>query len=169
MQPADSYAAARTAPSIRTATLAGLMEIYERNYVLLKQLFADHDPGANFGAARAVHYPDGRHRLESLLLKRERYTTVVVLSYSLLDRRGRPLVHPLQLKICVYRDARQAELLGASRTGAGGGKSLKSRWLLNKFLHDVLTRFNRRGACLVRCGDFRREDAAGGVRSERPD
>lgn len=128
------------------------MEIYERNYMLLKRLFADDD----FGAVRAVHYFDGRHRLESVLLQRERYTTVLLLSYSLLDGR-RPLVNPVQLKIRVYRDARQAELLHRaprfSEASFDDEETLKGKWLLNKFLHDLLTRFSRCGAQLVRCDD----------------
>ena len=152
MQAADSYTRAQITLSPRPNTLIGLMEIYERNYMLLKRLFADDDPGA----ARAVHHFDERHRLESVLLQRERYTTVLLLSYSLLDGR-RLLAQPVQLKIRVYRDARQAELLHLvprfSKTPFTGEETLRDKWLLNKFLHRLLTRFSRCGAQLVRYGD----------------
>lgn len=151
MQASDFHTRARIIPPPSPGTLTGLMEIYERNYMLLKRLFADDDPEA----AHAMHYFDKRHRLESVLLQRERYTTVLLLSYSLLDGR-RPLVHPVQLKICVYRDARQAELMHPPRflqTAFAGEAVLRNKWLLNKFLLGLLVRFNRRGAQLVRCED----------------
>ncbi len=137
-------------------TFAGLMELYERNYILLKLLFDDHDPGV----IRAVHYPDRQHRLESALLERGRYTTTVRLTYSLLDRRGRPLAHPVRLKIRFYGDARQAELFhparhlrsdAAAACGIAGKDTIAIRWALNKFLNELLVLFNRRGVRLARC------------------
>ncbi len=132
-------------------TFAGLMELYERNYMLLKQLFADHDPSVTY----AVHYPDRRHRLESTLLERGPYTSTMLLSYSLLNRRH-PLVHPVQLKIRVYHDARQAELfrpaehLTAAAVCSGAGHdAVALRWVLNRFLNGVLTMFYCRGSRLV--------------------
>lgn len=153
MQATESYIHARVIPLPRPGTLIGLMELYERNYMLLKGLFADHDPttnsAADSGAQRAVHRFDARRRLESVVVQRERYTTDLLLSYSLHDRRG-AAVHPVRLKIRVYRDARQAELLYSSAPFTKD-ESLRDKWLLNKFLNGLLLRFTRRGARLIRC------------------
>ncbi len=147
MQMIHPYAHARVIPPMRPATFAGLMELYECNYILLKQLFDDHDPGA----VHAVDCRDRRYRLESSLLERGPYTTTVLLSYSLLDRRRRPLAQPVRLKIRVYHDARQAELFRPARPlRTAAADAIAVRWSLNKFLNGVLTLFSRRGARLIR-------------------
>ena len=161
MQEIDFRAVPRS--RVRPDTLIALLRTYELNYILLKHLFAD----GNIGAAYAVDYPDLRHRLESVLLRRERYTTTLRLTYSLLGRACRPLVHPAQLTVRVYHDARQAELLclkrdpccAAARSreaslkafpwDAPGEEGMAERCTCNRFLGNVLTLFHRRGIQLT--------------------
>lgn len=124
--------------------LSALMRTYGLNYILLKHLFADLNPGA----AYAVHYPDRCHRLESVLLRRDHYTTTLRLTYSLLGRSRRPLVHPVQLTVRVYHDARQAALL-PSPARPPAEDTMAAKYIGNRFLSNVLTLFHRRGVQLV--------------------
>ena len=125
----------------RTATFTGLMDLYEQNYILLELLFANHDPGTTM----TMDYPDKRHQLQLTPLEHERYTTTVLLTYSLLNRHRHILTQIVKLKIRIYHDTRQAELFHPSNDPCedtavthGRNKVIAVKWTLNKFLNKVL-------------------------------
>ena len=133
---------ARLIRPVRPASFAELMAIYERNYLLFRQLF----PGRDSGVIYRVNFLGQHYRIGYSLLERGPYTSTALLTYSLLDHRKRLLARLANAKIRLYHDARQAEVLCPERqlraisgyTGTGTGV-VRLRWSLNMFLNKVLT------------------------------
>jgi uncharacterized protein YqiB (DUF1249 family) len=90
----------------RPGSFTGLMTIYESNFLKLKSLA----PG--FGAANRVLVSSCARDfdLHLTLLKRERYTTTLKLTYWFDEPDGARAPDP-DLTLCVYHDARLVEAL----------------------------------------------------------
>ena len=139
----------QTQVPIHQSSLSRLMQIYELNYILLKKILDD----CGFNVARSVYYWDKQHCIEVVPLEYERYTTTILLTYSLLDHQARRLIDPVQLKIRIYHDACQAELFHFSGclydNSSATGKSptqgtFNGKWIFNKFLNNILLLFNEK-------------------------
>ncbi len=121
----------------------GLMELYEINYMRFRRLC----PGLNGIRCCAVSRIEGALDLHLRILERARYTTTLKLTYYLQDTQGYGFVPNPDLKIRVYHDARQAEVLSRSlrqielhvhSPGLGMDTELALRWRLNRFLYKWL-------------------------------
>lgn len=124
----------------RPRSFAGLMEMYEVNYIRLRQLCPD------------MHQIDiasscvpGALDLHLRVLERSKYTTTLLLTYHFPVDRGWK-ASP-NLKVRVYHDARQAEVLSFTcrRRGAevtsddvDADSELVCKWRLNRFLYKWL-------------------------------
>lgn len=116
-------------------TFAGLMDLYERNYILVRRLIrtlpAEH-------GARVSRVRDGLD-LHMSLVERHRYTTDLLLTYRFIRDDGEHLEPELHIR--VYHDARVAEVLAAHlrrspafRFISDGPVDLAARWRVNRFL-----------------------------------
>lgn len=128
--------------SPRPSSFAGLMELYEANYIRLRRLCGDLSSLPERSVSRAA----GALDLHLTIHERSPYTTTLVLTYHLADPDG--IIRPdPNLVVKVYHDARQAEALsrdpGArlyarSIAPRGAAKSLELKWRLNRFLYKWL-------------------------------
>ena len=123
-------------------SFAGLMELYEANYMQVMRLCA----GLDNIPHSAVSSIDGALDLHLYLLERCKYTTTISLTYYFQDHNGELKPDP-NLKVRIYHDACQAEVLSRSFRRLGiqvntqdvSSKSeLISRWSLNRFLYKWL-------------------------------
>jgi uncharacterized protein YqiB (DUF1249 family) len=133
----------RHVQSPRPRSFMGLMELYEINYMRFRQLC----PGVDGIRCRAVSHVEGALDLHLRILERARYTTTLTLTYYLQDTHDYGFVPNPNLKIRVYHDARQAEVLSRNprqtelhihTPGLGMDTELVLRWRLNRFLYKWL-------------------------------
>jgi len=124
-------------------SFAGLMDLYERNYILVRRLIATL-PGDD--GARVSRVTDALD-LHLSLIERHPYTTDIRLTYRFEREDGERLEPDLHIR--VYHDARVAEVLAAHmrrspafRFISEGPVGLGARWRVNRFL------FKWRGYCL---------------------
>lgn len=119
-----------------------LMALYEDNYVRFRQLVKQLDELE--GESRSIRFNDVTLHLQ--ILQRSRYTTTVLLTY-LLDLGVDEIGRTPDLKIRIYHDAHQAEVMSCCRhdpdTFAWLEKSacqstMQWRWRMNQFLHKWL-------------------------------
>jgi uncharacterized protein YqiB (DUF1249 family) len=122
------------------STFAGLMELYEANYIRLRRLCGE----LSDFPAHVVSTARGALDLHLTLLERSPYTTSLVLTYLLPDAQGALRPDP-NLVVKVYHDARQAEALSRepgthwrARSGGDSASALEARWRLNRFLYKWL-------------------------------
>ena len=122
-------------------TFAGLMDLYERNYIGIRRLVPAMPPAQSRWVSRV---PDGLG-LHLRINERFRYTTELSLTYYF-SRHDRAVAEP-DLCIRVYHDARLAEVMSAhlrrwpefvNREGCGGKSQLRARWHVNRFLYKWL-------------------------------
>ncbi|MEA3411093.1 MAG: DUF1249 domain-containing protein [Pseudomonadota bacterium] len=134
-------------------SFSGLMELYEANYIRFRRLC----PGLDGIANHAVSTVEDALDLHLRVIDRTTFThTVILTSYLQGDLVG--FSPNPNLRIRVYHDARQAEVLdGQSRSGRDGGlhprcrpfdAQLACRWQWNRFLYKWL------GYCLYHGHDF---------------
>jgi uncharacterized protein len=118
-------------------TFAGLMELYELNYMWLRRLAPD------LGQLRGTITSSVRGALDLYLavVEREKYTTTLCLTYKF-DQHEGPHVAP-DLMIRIYHDARVAEVMECNRDRIFAGHTPNQiptqgtlRWKLaaNRFL-----------------------------------
>jgi uncharacterized protein len=132
----------------RPGSFTGLMTLYESNFIKLRQLIGDLDPGLSRWISRIRH--DNDLHLERTLA--EPYTTTLRMTYWLRDADGVALKDP-DLAIRVYHDAAQAEAVAARahhrhrqlrRIAASHTGELSRRWernmMLNKWLDYLIDR-----------------------------
>lgn len=124
-----------------SGTFAGLMDLYERNYIGIRRLIPNM-PGIHTALVSQV--PDGIS-LHLDVIERFRYTTELALTYHFYREQG--LVAEPDLRIRVYHDARQAEVMSAHLRHwpefkvieeGGNQMQLRSRWHVNRFLYKWL-------------------------------
>jgi uncharacterized protein YqiB (DUF1249 family) len=132
----------RAAESIsgQPGTFASLMDLYERNYMLIRRL-APELPGAGVtqDSSAATGLP-----LHLEVLDRYAYTSDIVLTYQFQRPRGYASEPNLQVRI--YHDARVAEVMSAQLRhwpvfthDEGDVRDLYRRWKVNRFLFKWLS------------------------------
>lgn len=118
------------------------MELYEENYIRLRRLC----PDIRGRVGGAVSVVGGALDLHLDVLDQTSYTTTLRLTYILTELAHQPVPDP-DLKLRIYHDARQAEVLSrACRRGGSelsvrdfvGRSELLCRWKLNRFLYKWL-------------------------------
>lgn len=136
----------------RPRSFAGLMEIYESNYIQLRRLCPDLHALRDEAVSRVA----GAMDLHLRLIERSRYTTTVLLTYAFEDADGDERLNP-NLIVRIYHDALQAEVLSRSCRLEGEvgvdhlppEGALKCKWRLNRFLFKWLTYCHRQGHCFT--------------------
>lgn len=118
-------------------TFAGLMDLYERNYIGLRRLLPELPPAGSERASRVAAGLPLYLRVDD----RFRYTTELTLTYRF--RRAKRVHAEPNLRVRIYHDARQAEVMAAAlRTWpgfqAGRNTELAMRWRVNRFLYKWL-------------------------------
>ena len=133
-------------PSPLPNTFAGLMEVYEGNYIKIRKLCDNINP--NVGQYLSVSTAD--LDLHMQITERSRYTYTLILSYRFnKDDTSMPADYP-KLTVRVYHDAMQAEVLPTILKGSDSrtqfeNKRLLHRWRDNRFLSKWLSFLLRRG------------------------
>ncbi len=152
----------RQLQSHRPRSFLGLMELYEENYIRLRRLC----PDIRVRRGAAVSVVAGALDLHLDVLEQTSYTTTVRLTYILTELAHQPVPDP-DLKLRVYHDARQAEVLSRACRRRGvelsvrdltGRSELLCRWKLNRFLYKWL------GYCCHQRHHFTPDEGAGKLR-----
>ncbi|MCW8962376.1 MAG: DUF1249 domain-containing protein [Gammaproteobacteria bacterium] len=119
-----------------------LMSLYEDNYVRFRQLVQQLDELE--GESRSIRFDDVTLHLQ--IIQRSRYTTTVLLTYLLNVDKGQVIRTP-DLKIRIYHDAHQAEVMSCCRNDpdtfqwlekSACQSTMQWRWRMNQFLHKWL-------------------------------
>lgn len=121
-------------------TFASLMDLYERNYMLIRRLAPDlPGEGVAQDSCAATGLP-----LHLEVLGRHPYTSDIVLTYQFQRPRGRAAEPNLQVRI--YHDARVAEVMSAHLRhwpvfahDDVDTRDLYRRWKVNRFLFKWLS------------------------------
>ena len=128
--------------SPRPHSFMGLMDMYEINYMRIRQLC----PGINDFEGHAISVVKGALDLHLHVQEQTTYTTTILLTYYLRETQHRFKPNP-NLRVRVYYDARQAEVLSRSYRRFGVemkvnelslGTELACKWRLNRFLYKWL-------------------------------
>lgn len=130
----------------QSSTFAGLMDLYERNYIGLRRLMPRLPPDGRVLCSRV----SGGLDLHLQLLERHRYTTDLTLTY-LFEKPDGPHAEP-DLQVRIYHDARQAEVMSAHlrhwpEFAAEQCTELHVRWRANRFLWKWLNYCLHQGHC----------------------
>jgi hypothetical protein len=133
---------------VRAHTFAGLMDLYELNYIRLRNLVA----GLDDMPAAAVSQVPGALDLHLRFLERCRFTTTLVLTYCFRDEQG---AFPApDIKVRIYHDAQVAEVIACGRRrGLHHAEynrlhhryPLSEKWRMNRFLYKWLGYCLRQG------------------------
>lgn len=130
---------------------AGLMELYECNYIQLRKLVPDMDGVPEVAVSRVY----GALDLHMRVLERCKYTTTLHLSYHFDDEHGIFLAPDIRVRI--YHDAQVGEVMSCGHlrsvreTGYNKNSNdvpLNRRWHINRFLYKWL------GYCLMQGHSF---------------
>ncbi|HKK14182.1 MAG TPA: DUF1249 domain-containing protein [Gammaproteobacteria bacterium] len=117
------------------------MELYEDNYIRLRQLIPDLQAVGPMTVSRVP----GALDLHLRIVERCKYTTTLNLTYFFQDRLG--WFPAPDLRIRIYHDAQTAEVLGCGRRrgvreaeydGVGIRHDLVQKWRVNRFLQKWL-------------------------------
>jgi uncharacterized protein YqiB (DUF1249 family) len=130
-------------------TFSDLMEMYEANYIRLRLLCGD----INQLPDQCISLVEGAVPIELTVQARAKHTTHIMLTYCF-DHLDKDVVKRPDLKIRVYHDARQAEVI--SRQCNITGETLRPwerdvdslllcRWRLNRFLYKWAGYLHRQG------------------------
>ncbi len=135
-------------PGVRARDLPALMELYELNYIQLRQLV----PDLNAIQDRSLSRAEGALDLHLSVVERCKYTTTVHLSYQFSDSEG---VFPApDIVVRMYHDAQVAEVISRGRSrGRRDAEydrfqhhySIAAKWQVNRFLHKWLGYCLRQG------------------------
>lgn len=137
----------------RPRSFMGLMDMYEVNYMRIRQLC----PGINDLEGHVVSVVKGALDLHLRIQEQTTYTTTVLLTYYLQESQHgfQPIPN---LKVRIYNDARQAEVLSRSYRRLGMemminelslSTELAYKWQLNRFLYKWLSYCRYQGHCFV--------------------
>ena len=152
--------------SPRPESFAALMELYEANYIRLRQLC----PDLHRIEGEAVSRISGGLDLHLQVLENSRFTTTLLLTYYFPDEAGGLRADP-SVVVRVYHDAHQAEVLSrvcrvqeatVSTRATPADSALMCKWRLNRFLYKWLGYCRRQGHCFGLANRERRELAIGG-------
>ncbi|MBS3785657.1 MAG: DUF1249 domain-containing protein [Gammaproteobacteria bacterium] len=127
----------RDSESPSGCSFAGLMELYENNYIFLRRLIPQLDHGDDVMVSSISHGPD----LHLAIEERCAYTTTLALTHQFAEVLAPETLPNLRLRI--YHDARVAEVMphsapegfaGGSIRPTSGMGTLAWRWQVNRFL-----------------------------------
>lgn len=130
-------------------SFAGLMEMYEGNYIRLRKLLGDKDSMPTVAVSRITQGMD----LYLQVLEQTKYTSTIALTYYFSDAEEGFLAYP-NLKLRVYYDALQAEIMSQAYKRRDPNfhafdhqqdPSLLKRWRMNRFLYKWLSYCDRQG------------------------
>ena len=125
-------------PQPKPNTFAGLMEMYEHNYIKLRKLCGNF----NYLHDKKCSQIDNGLDLHLEVVERTKYTITLNLTYKFIKKvKNRPRVLP-NLYIRVYFDAMQAEVLHRDMSNYPNNcqklKNLSNKWKDNRFLYKWL-------------------------------
>ncbi|MBD3619097.1 MAG: DUF1249 domain-containing protein [Chromatiales bacterium] len=132
-------------------SFASLMELYEANYIRLRQLC----PDLHRIEGEAVSRVSGCLDLHLQVLETSRFTSTVLLTYYLPDEEGGQRADP-NVVVRMYHDAHQAEVLSrvcrvrdarVSARQTDVDSALLCKWRLNRFLYKWLGYCRLQGHC----------------------
>lgn len=115
-------------------TFAGLMDLYEHNYLRLRRLAPDLDI-----ADEMISVSPGHLDLHLTITERCKFTTMLRLTYQF-EQQGNLVVQP-DMHIRIYHDARIAEVqdrLDRNQRRIYSGEKVTQKWRLNRFLYKWL-------------------------------
>ena len=130
-------------------SFAGLMEMYEANYICIRKLFGTKQNLPPVAVSRITKGMD----LYLQVLDNTKYTSTLILTYYFAVPEIGVLAYP-NLKIRIYYDALQAEVMSQAfrRQNSDfhafnhtGHPSLLKRWRMNRFLYKWLSFCDRQG------------------------
>ena len=115
-------------------TFAGLMEVYETNYINIRRLCGN----LSHIDAWVISQVKTGLDLHLKILERAKYTLTVKLTYQFNQANSQRIDEYPDLVVRIYYDAKQAEVLTnrARKTGKDG--HLSSKWYDNRFLYKWL-------------------------------
>ena len=119
---------------IKPRSFAGLMDLYEYNYLRMRRLVPDLE-----AADEMISISPGHLDLYLSVTERCRYTTMVNMTYRF-QHQGSTICQP-DMHIKVYHDARNAEVLDRldrKHHRVYSGETLQQKWRLNRFLYKWL-------------------------------
>ncbi len=134
-------------------SFAGLMEMYEANYIRLRKLCGHKDSMPPIAVSCVAQGMD----LYLQVLEQTRYTSTIALTYYFTDAHHGFLAYP-DLKLRIYYDALQAEVISQSFKCKNRGwpkytnsacSSLLTRWKMNRFLFKWLSFCNQQGHSFI--------------------
>ena len=116
-------------------SFAGLMELYEQNYLRLRNLAPDLEVADEMVSSVPEHQD-----LFLTITERCPYTTMLRLTYRFEDEDGRALFEP-DLHLKVYHDARVVEVMQYQSRTRGPmyiADLIDKKWTMNRFLYKWL-------------------------------
>ena len=125
-------------PLPRPNTFAGLMELYESNYIKIKKLCCNFNEIHEYSLSQVEKGLD----LHLFVLERNKYTVTLKLTYYFSDLLDHPQDFP-NVIVRVYFDAMQAEVLRrvarCPRDENRANRNLRKKWQDNRFLFKWLS------------------------------
>jgi uncharacterized protein YqiB (DUF1249 family) len=124
----------RRGRDVNARSFAGLMELYEQNYLRLRNLAPDLKV-----ADEMISSVPGHQDLYLSITQRCRYTTMLRLTYRFEDE-GEALFEP-DLHLKVYHDARVVEVQQFTSRVHGPqyiAEMIEKKWMMNRFLYKWL-------------------------------
>ena len=115
-------------------SFAGLMELYEQNYIRLRNIAPD-----LCVADEMISSVPGHQDLFLSITERCKYTTMLRMTYQFEDN-GQPLFEP-DLHLKVYHDARVVEVQQFHSRTRGPlylARMIEQKWMMNRFLYKWL-------------------------------
>jgi len=128
-------------------TFAGLMEMYETNYINIRKLCGNLDDLDDYSVSTIQHGMD----LHLTVLEKNKYTITLYLTYRFASTQPDQSSDYPGATIRVYYDAMQAEVLNRSRRIPKQSQNysdfLYQKWHINRFLFKWLRFSLRQGHC----------------------
>ncbi len=116
---------------VHARSFAGLMELYEQNYISLRNIAPD------LGVAdEMISSVPGHQALHLSIIQRCKYTTMMRMTYQFEDE-GQPVFEP-DLHLKVYHDARVVEVQQFQSRVRGPlyvADMIDQKWIMNRFLY----------------------------------
>jgi len=128
-------------PGVRARDLPALMELYELNYIQLRQLVPDLDAIQE----HSLSCVEGALDLHLTVVERSKYTTTLNLTYQFSDQQGTSPAPDVVIRM--YHDAQLAEVIShGRRRGRREAEydrfhhrySIQTKWQVNRFLQKWL-------------------------------
>ena len=134
-------------------SFAGLMDLYEANYIRIRKLCGQKVLMPSVAVSRITQGMD----LYLQVLEQTRFTSTIALTHYFVDTQQGLLAYP-DLRLRIYYDALQAEVIGQSLNFENSdlpawcnpaNKSIQMRWRANRFLFKWLSFCDQQGHSFV--------------------